>query len=123
MTGANTWLKQVGGALLACLLLVSFVAPSIWTGLCAGDAVVAVEKVVTAQAAGDADASFAGLDQREDGAADICLEGHCHHAPTLITAVLTDQTTVDVSQVLHERAMPAIPPSRAQDRLPEPPRA
>uniref|UniRef100_B0SUV1 Uncharacterized protein n=1 Tax=Caulobacter sp. (strain K31) TaxID=366602 RepID=B0SUV1_CAUSK len=123
MTTVTTWLKHLASALFACLLLASFVTPSVRTGLCAGDPAMAAMQVLAAEAAGQGDLDLEAFANQEEGAGEICLEGHCHHASPLIDGAVVQHA---VLQRDGGRLVPpslGMPPSLEPDSPSEPPRA
>lgn len=121
MTTVTTWLKHLAGAFLACLLLVSFMAPAVRAGLCEGDPGVTVAKSAQVAAHGDVDASI--LDDRESGAEDVCPEGHCHHGSPLIDGAIAQHAFLQLGGARLVPAPLGIPSSLEPDGPSEPPRA
>jgi hypothetical protein len=123
MTTVTTWLKHLASALFACLLLASFVTPSVRAGLCVGDPVVAAVQVLAAEANGQGDLDVEAFDNREEGAGEICLEGHCHHASPLIDGAFAHHAFFQRDSVRLVPGPLGMPPSLEPDSPSEPPRA
>ncbi|AAK24685.1 hypothetical protein CC_2720 [Caulobacter vibrioides CB15] len=136
MATLRTWMRQVGGALIACLLVALVVAPSIDSAICANDSErsSSVSGTASDQGASDPNVFDQGVSGRgvdiahqksngDDGGADVCIHGHCHHASPVISG---DGARGSVRQPLASHTSPRnlrFPPSSAQGRLEEPPRA
>ncbi len=120
MMALKTWFKQVGGALIACLLLAFVAGPIIDTAVCAndGDRATAQSHELVVQTT-----SADHQDKDHDGGSDMCIHGHCHHASPFVGA---EVAYTNLRNPLARHTAPqsrGLPPSSAQDRLEEPPRA
>lgn len=121
MKALRTWFQQMGGALIACLLLALVVAPTLDTAICAGDGERASAASVQMSDQGvDADHQ---KNKSHDGGSDVCIHGHCHHASPALGWNDAQYSARDpVTSHTAPRNL-GFPPSSAQDRLEEPPRA
>jgi len=118
MRAMTTWWRNLGGLLAACVLTLLVVAPttSLAACLCAEDAAVSqVSAVQTIQP-----------EQHEDSApckAACCLNGHCHHAGSLLDAPFVTITAPAPITAKHVLAPTRALASRAPPALDRPPRA
>lgn len=119
--GLKTWFKQMGGTLIACLLLSFVVVPTLDSAVCAtdGERPVAQSHQQTIQGA-SADPQ---QDKEQDHGSEVCIHGHCHHASPFVGAAL-DHFRLSNPPALHTTPVNlGFPPSSSVDRLKEPPRA
>ncbi|ALL15484.1 hypothetical protein [Caulobacter henricii] len=122
MGTVTTWLKHLGGALFACLLLASFVTPAVGAALCLSDPMAVASDQLAAEAPTVIESDAEDSDAQEEGERQTCVEGHCHHATPLIGADVASLAAQDINRVRLVPAAPGIPPSLAPARLHEPPR-
>ena len=123
MSAIATWLKQVGGALFACLVLFLAVVPTVDALVCASDAPVAESLLAQAGDQVVATADTHGGEAHRDTGGDACVHGHCHQATTPAVPANIELAEADVSGADLIPAEAGLPPSRAPDGLMEPPRA
>lgn len=118
---ASAW-RKVGGLLVAALLAVLVLSPSVDALICKDDGTVAVQAPtghVTLAAADDADE----VSGHPLGTAGTCQHGHCHHGASYTAADPADLLAVPATRVGHALISTRLPPSSAPPGLDRPPRA
>lgn len=119
MFGRVTWLRRLGGLLVACLVLMLAGAPTFDEFVCVNDTAVAEAS------ASDGSISVARPDV--GGAAhlpdadDLCAHGHCHHGAPFLVSAASLTTHVHTAPQLRPRDMAALA-SRSPAGLERPPR-
>lgn len=124
MATLSTRLKQIGGALFACLMLCLSVIPTLDAVICSSDAPAAAEQ---AFARSGGKAVVAAHDHtgaaHQDGGGDACVHGHCHQTASPAAPVEVALAGNLATPAKLTPAETGLPPSRTPDGLMEPPRA
>lgn len=115
MLKTTTWWRNLGGLLVACVLALLVVAPSVVSARCVCD-----ERPASAAAGPTVEAG-----QKHDNApckAACCLSGHCHHGGSLLDPPVTAVAMLAPKAAEHTMAPARALASRTPSPLDQPPR-
>ena len=121
MFGRLTGLRRWGGLLAACLLVLLATTPAVDEFVCLNDGPTATEWVsgMSADPTPDQGGSPA---QNHPDSVDACPHGHCHHGPSVLTAVATATVATDLETQPRPHEVAALA-SQDPGGLERPPRA
>jgi hypothetical protein len=117
MRRVMTWWRNLGGLLVACVLALLVVAPTVSMATCLCEAEAPVVEMSTAAVQGDSQDHGAPCE------AACCVSGHCHHGGAMLDTAVAEVSAPAPTASDHAMTSAHVLASRVISGLDRPPRA